>query len=51
MRISKDGAVLLEELPIAHPSAALISRTATAMDDVCGDGTTQCILLIGDLLR
>ena len=51
IRITKDGAVLLDELPIQHPSIALIQRTATAVDDICGDGTTQCVILIGELLR
>ena len=51
IRITKDGAVLLDELPVQHPSIALVQRTVVAVDDVCGDGTTQCVILIGELLR
>jgi len=51
IKTTKDGAVLLEELPIQHPTASLIARTATAQDDITGDGTTTCIILIGELLR
>lgn len=51
IKITKDGAILLEELPIQHPTVALIQRAATAVDDVCGDGTTTCVILIGELLR
>ena len=36
---------------IQHPTAALIARTATAQDDVTGDGTTSSVLLIGELLK
>lgn len=36
---------------IQHPTAALIARTATAQDDVTGDGTTSNVLLIGELLK
>jgi hypothetical protein len=36
---------------IQHPTAALIARTATAQDDITGDGTTSNVLLIGELLR
>eukprot|EP00703_Trepomonas_sp_PC1_P004419 JAP92187.1 TCP-1 chaperonin subunit zeta [Trepomonas sp. PC1] len=51
IKITKDGAVLLDELPIQHPTIALIQRTSVAVDDICGDGTTQCVILIGELLR
>eukprot|EP00768_Dysnectes_brevis_P008909 gnl/Dysnectes_brevis/844_a931_4046.p1 GENE.gnl/Dysnectes_brevis/844_a931_4046~~gnl/Dysnectes_brevis/844_a931_4046.p1 ORF type:complete len:550 (+),score=182.35 gnl/Dysnectes_brevis/844_a931_4046:38-1651(+) len=51
IKITKDGAVLLKELPIKHPTVALIARTATAQDDITGDGTTATILLIGELMR
>lgn len=51
IKITKDGAVLLDELPIQNPTVALIARTAASQDDICGDGTTASILLIGELLR
>jgi T-complex protein 1 subunit zeta len=38
-------------MQIQHPTAALIARTATAQDDVTGDGTTSTFLLTGELLK
>jgi T-complex protein 1 subunit zeta len=51
LKLTKDGLVLLKEMQIQHPTAALIARTATAQDDVTGDGTTSTVLLCGELLR
>jgi len=39
VKLTKDGKTLLHEMQIQNPTAALIARTATAQDDVCGDGT------------
>jgi len=38
-------------MQIQHPTAALIARTATAQDDITGDGTTSNVLLIAELLK
>jgi len=51
IKVTKDGNVLLHEMQIQHPTAALIARTATAQDDITGDGTTSNVLLIGELLK
>ena len=51
LKLTKDGLTLLKEMQIQHPTAALIARTATAQDDVTGDGTTSVVLLTGELLR
>jgi T-complex protein 1 subunit zeta len=51
LKLTKDGLTLLKEMQIQHPTAALIARTATAQDDVTGDGTTSVVLLVGELLR
>ncbi|EFC50370.1 predicted protein [Naegleria gruberi] len=51
IRITKDGSILLNEMQIQHPTAALIARTATAQDDITGDGTTTTVLLIGEMLQ
>ena len=51
LKLTKDGLVLLKEMQIQHPTAALIARTATAQDDVTGDGTTSTVLMCGELLR
>ena len=29
----------------------MIARTATAQDDICGDGTTSTVLIIGELMK
>ncbi|KAL7554354.1 hypothetical protein ACHAWF_018616 [Thalassiosira exigua] len=51
IKLTKDGNVLLHEMQIQHPTAALVARTATAQDEVTGDGTTTTVLLCGELLR
>mmetsp|Transcript_22523 Transcript_22523/g.34037 ORF Transcript_22523/g.34037 Transcript_22523/m.34037 type:complete len:555 (-) Transcript_22523:41-1705(-) len=51
LKLTKDGQVLLKEMQIQHPTALMIARTATAQDDVTGDGTTSTVLLCGELLR
>eukprot|EP01006_Ploeotia_vitrea_P053238 TRINITY_DN67768_c4_g2_i1.p1 TRINITY_DN67768_c4_g2~~TRINITY_DN67768_c4_g2_i1.p1 ORF type:complete len:552 (+),score=75.68 TRINITY_DN67768_c4_g2_i1:58-1713(+) len=51
IKITKDGNVLLGEMQIQHPTSQLIARTATAQDDITGDGTTSMILLVGELLK
>jgi len=51
LKITKDGNVLLKEMQIQHPTASLIARTATAQDQITGDGTTSSVLLIGDILK
>ena len=43
--------MLLKEMSIQHPTAALIARSATAVDEAIGDGTTTQVLLVGELLR
>lgn len=51
IKITKDGNVLLHEMQIQHPTAMMIARAATAMDDEVGDGTTTAVLFIGELLK
>ncbi|CAG0887175.1 unnamed protein product [Cyprideis torosa] len=51
IKITKDGNVLLHEMQIQHPTASLIARASTAIDDQTGDGTTSTVLLIGELLK
>jgi hypothetical protein len=50
IKVTKDGKVLLDEMQIQHPTAAIIARTATAQEDVTGDGTTSNVLFTGELL-
>lgn len=51
IKITKDGCVLLTEMQIQHPTASMIARSATAQDDIVGDGTTSNVLFIGELLK
>lgn len=51
IKITKDGKVLLDEMQIQNPTSSMIARAASAQDDVCGDGTTSTVLLIGELLK
>lgn len=51
LKMTKDGKVLLTEMQIQNPTAAMIARTAVAQDDQCGDGTTSVVLLVGELLK
>jgi len=51
VKMTKDGKVLLDEMQIQHPTAAVIARTATAQDDITGDGTTSNVLFTGELLK
>ncbi|KIO09857.1 hypothetical protein M404DRAFT_995852 [Pisolithus tinctorius Marx 270] len=51
IKMTKDGKVLLSEMQIQNPTAAMIARTAVAQDDQVGDGTTCVVLLVGELLK
>ncbi|TFK23181.1 chaperonin-containing T-complex zeta subunit Cct6 [Coprinopsis marcescibilis] len=51
IKMTKDGKVLLTEMQIQNPTAAMIARTAVAQDEQVGDGTTSVVLLVGELLK
>lgn len=51
IKLTKDGNTLLREMQIQNPTAIMIARTATAQDDITGDGTTSTVLLIGELMK
>lgn len=51
IKMTKDGKTLLSEMQIQNPTACLIARTATAQDDITGDGTTSNVLFIGELMK
>ncbi|KAI0564514.1 TCP-1/cpn60 chaperonin [Gracilaria domingensis] len=51
IKITKDGKVLLDEMQIQNPTSGMIARAASAQDDICGDGTTSTVLIIGELLK
>jgi len=51
VKITKDGKVLLDQMQLQHPTAAVVARTATAQDDITGDGTSSTVLFTGELLH
>ncbi len=48
--VSNDGATILQEMEVAHPSAKLMVNLAKAQDKEVGDGTTTSVVLAGELL-
>lgn len=45
IKITKDGKVLLHEMQIQHPTAMMIARAATAMDDEVGGMSLHKVVL------
>jgi thermosome len=48
--ITNDGATILDEMDIEHPSAQMLSEVAETQEDEVGDGTTTAAVLAGELL-
>lgn len=38
-------------MQIQHPTACMIARSATAQDDIVGDGTSSNVLFVGELMK
>lgn len=49
--VTNDGATILKEIDIEHPSAKMIVEVAKTQDETCGDGTTTAVILTGELLK
>ncbi len=49
--ITNDGATILNEMQIEHPSAKMMVEVAKTQDKAVGDGTTTAVLLAGELLK
>jgi len=49
--ITNDGATILKEMNIEHPTAKMIVEVAKTQEDEVGDGTTTAVILAGELLR
>ncbi len=49
--ITNDGATILNEMQIEHPSAKMMVEVAKTQDDAVGDGTTTAVILAGELLK
>jgi len=49
--ITNDGATILDEMEIEHPSAKMIVEVAKTQDEEVGDGTTTSVIIAGELLK
>ena len=48
--ITNDGATILKELDVQHPTAKMLVEVAKTQDNEVGDGTTTAVVLAGELL-
>ncbi len=48
--ITNDGATILSEMDVQHPSAKMMVEVAKTQDKEVGDGTTTAVVLAGELL-
>ncbi|GAB67207.1 T-complex protein 1 delta subunit [Plasmodium cynomolgi strain B] len=49
--ITNDGATILKEMAVAHPTAKMIVELSKAQDVEAGDGTTSVVVMCGSLLN
>ncbi|NPA22008.1 MAG: thermosome subunit [Candidatus Micrarchaeota archaeon] len=49
--ITNDGATILEEMNVDHPTAKLLVEVAKTQDKEVGDGTTTSVVIAGNLLK
>jgi len=49
--ITNDGATILKQMQILHPTAKMLVETAKAQDIEAGDGTTTVVVIAGSLLN
>ena len=49
--ITNDGATILKEMNIEHPTANMIVEIAKTQENEVGDGTTTAVVLAGELLK
>lgn len=48
--VTRDAAVILEEMEVVHPAANLLVMAAKAQEQECGDGTNLVTVFAGELL-
>lgn len=49
--VTNDGATILKETKITHPTAKMIVEVAQSQEENCYDGTTSSVVLTGELMR
>ncbi|MBC7085656.1 MAG: thermosome subunit [Methanomethylovorans sp.] len=48
--LTNDGATILKEMEIEHPTAKMIVEVAKTQEEIAGDGTTSAVVLAGSLM-
>ena len=49
--VTNDGATILEQMQVEHPTAKLLVELSQSQDNETGDGTTGVVVLAGSLLE
>ena len=49
--ITNDGATILKQMEVIHPTARMLVEISKAQDIEAGDGTTSVVVIAGSLLR
>jgi archaeal chaperonin len=49
--ITNDGATIMQEMNVDHPTAKLLIEVAKTQDKEVGDGTTSSVVIAGNLLK
>lgn len=49
--VTNDGATILKNLSVLHPTAKLLIQASKAQDIEAGDGTTSVVILAGAFLE
>ncbi|MBN2111433.1 MAG: thermosome subunit [Methanosarcinaceae archaeon] len=49
--LTNDGATILEEMDIEHPTAKMVVEVAKTQEKMAGDGTTSAVVMAGALLE
>lgn len=51
MLITNDGATILKQMEVIHPTAKMLVEISKAQDIEAGDGTTSVVVMAGALLK
>ena len=49
--VTNDGATILRQMHITHPTAKMIIEVARTQEETCYDGTTTSIIITGELMK
>jgi T-complex protein 1 subunit delta len=49
--ITNDGATILKQMEVIHPTAKMLVEISKAQDIEAGDGTTSVVVMAGALLK